>query len=248
MNEITEDLCDGVSKSITTMLRSILLSEDIDLTRIVIFGEQVSVELRALFDAIIQSDAHNGPVCFHPWSNAPELSLTATTANELCAMLVRAIYLTIMPDKPLLLGLPGDVEKSIGTIREYIAGNRSDIQTRMEQVCRNLNPSEWSRIIAQAEVERVRLRKTTDVIPDVKELNISYSMAELRDFIGCDDNETVGKYLKAAVLPTASRGQSNFRLSYSDAVKFLRFVSQYPRGDSHKDSAIKVLESLKQPV
>ena len=78
--------------------------------------------------------------------------------------------------------------------------------------------------------------------------NSSYSMTELCSFIGCENNETASKYLKAANIETATVGQRNFRLSYSDAVKFLEFVSQSPRVDLHKETAIKALESLKNPV
>jgi hypothetical protein len=109
----------------------------------------------------------------------------------------------------------------------------------------NSDTNNWSITLPTSTV--IQTERISFSAPPV-DRNSSYSMTELCSFIGCEDNETASKYLKAANIETATVGQRNFRLSYSNAVKFLEFVSQYPRVDLHKETAIKALESLKNPV
>lgn len=88
-------------------------------------------------------------------------------------------------------------------------------------------------------------RSLQDSIPDSEP---TYSMTELCEFIGCDDNATVGKYLTAANCRRATRGQKNFRLRHNQLIVFLNFVVTNPRIDSHREEAKRSLSGLQDPT
>lgn len=157
MDEATGSLCEGASQVFTGMLRDILLGEDFDLVRLVMWGEQVQRDLRPWFDQIVKSARYSGPVTCHPWSNAVDIKITAATANEVCTMLVRAVYLTILPDRPVFIGTPGSMIDAEERIRAHITANKTAFQRRFEHVCESLESGEWSRVIALADVERLNI-------------------------------------------------------------------------------------------
>lgn len=71
-----------------------------------------------------------------------------------------------------------------------------------------------------------------------------YAMTELKDMIGVEDNTTVGRYLNAANLPRAGRGQKKWALSHTDAIKFLKQVILHPNVPAHRVEAEKALRKL----
>jgi hypothetical protein len=146
------------SADITDILRGIILGEDIDVSRIAIWGEQWQPEFRFWYDQLVAHPDYAGPVSVRPWQTRPEAMIVATTANEACAMLLRAVYLTLLPDRPVLFGAAVPLQQAVDRTVSYVADNITSICPRVEQVYNSVDSGEWLRVIAMAEVERVTLQ------------------------------------------------------------------------------------------
>lgn len=148
-----------VSERITGLLRAIPLVDalEFDLGSLIIFAEQTQPEMRSWYDRLVTHPDYSGIVTCRPWQDDSTISLIAPTANEVCAMLLRVVYQTVLPGKPVLFGAKGSLKNAVERIREYVAANKDILQQRLDHVYRSMNVGEWLTLIAKAEVERARL-------------------------------------------------------------------------------------------
>lgn len=148
-----------VSARITGLLRAIVLADDrnFDPVSLVIFAEQTQPEMRSWYDRLVTHPAYAGTVTCRPWETDVTISLVAPTANEVCAMLLRVVYQSLFPEKPILFGAKGPLKSNVERIREHVATNKDSLRQRLDHVCKSINIGEWLALIALAEVERATL-------------------------------------------------------------------------------------------
>ena len=74
-----------------------------------------------------------------------------------------------------------------------------------------------------------------------------YAMKRLEVFIECG-NDTVVKYLNAAKLPRAARGQKDFVYTHAQVIKLLKYVVANPSSVQHADAAKSQLKLFRESV
>ncbi|WP_397570398.1 hypothetical protein [Schlesneria sp. T3-172] len=91
------------------------------------------------------------PVVVKPWADNPELEIIQTTANACGAALLHVCWNIVFPDKPR------DFPNWPNGILEYINDNFESLSKRVDNLTCLANYSEWTRLSANIDVERITL-------------------------------------------------------------------------------------------
>jgi hypothetical protein len=155
-DELTQEKFVELARIVLRHLKKACLGRTLDLSHIVIHGECEfhRDEQDRWYSMIASQTGHPGVASCRLW-NSGDFVVSASTAVECATMIMRALYVSIFQEAPVLVG-----DKSLrwpeelsDAIDNYIDANESTLMHRVEHLEEAANPSEWLRIIGLAERE-----------------------------------------------------------------------------------------------
>ncbi len=152
--------CEKLSREITGLLRSISANEDVDPVLIVMSCELIPPSIGEWYDQILRSMQYTTPVACRPW-NRMNSGLVASTANEICSLLLCSFCLKLMPDRPVFFWPSDPPQRFAEKVTAYVAAVEESFWQRFDQVCASANFPQWSLVISMADTERASLLESS---------------------------------------------------------------------------------------
>ena len=151
--------CDRLSRDITGLLKSIAAGEDVDPLLIVMCCDLVPPSVGEWYDDVLRAMQYKAPVVCRPW-NRMNAGLVASTANEICSLLLRSFYLKLMPDRPVFFA-PSEASQPIAErVDSYVAANEESYCRRFDEICASANFPQWLIVASMADSERAMVSQS----------------------------------------------------------------------------------------
>jgi hypothetical protein len=156
MDQSEQSDCDRLSRDITGLLKSISSGGDVEPLLIVMCCEVIPPSIGEWYDQVCRSMQYTAPVACRPWKRM-NAGLVASTANELCSLLLRSFLLKLMPDRPIFFGSSTAFSEAAERFEAYVATNEESFWQRFDQTCESANFPQWLIVASMADRERATM-------------------------------------------------------------------------------------------
>ena len=222
MDQSEQSDCERLSRDITGLLKSISSGGDVDPLLIVMCCEVIPPSIGEWYDDVLRAMQYTAPVSCRPWKRM-NAGLVASTANEICSLLLRSFCLKLMPDRPVFFGPSKSFEEATELFDAYLATDEESFWQRFHQICASANFPQWLIVASMADRERAMSSGTALIDDTPKDDESPVTAKELATYARCNDKVIRDALLKCPK-ESAGKGRSAHRWRYCDALPILQAV------------------------